>query len=181
MTEYKGTAITFLRSLLSEQPESVQRSFESAPSSEDIEQFRSVLAISNIPIAYATRLYLAAAPALYPDDAVEIGLRRIGRALARDNLSGIYRLVLKVLTVSMLIAQCARLWRTYHSTGNASTRRVSDKHYLLLVTDCPDLPELYREFVCGFVEGAITQTGGRDPRVTKAGKPSEWSWDVTWR
>jgi hypothetical protein len=181
MTEYKGTAITFLRDLLGKQPEGVQRAFESALSSEDIELFRSVLAISNIPIACATRLYLAAAPALYPDDAVEIGLRRIGCALASDNLGGIYRLVLKVLTVRMLIEQCARLWRTYHSTGKASTRRVSDTHYLFLVAGCPDLPGLYRELVCGYIEGAIAKSGGRDPHATKAGKPSEWSWDVTWR
>jgi hypothetical protein len=181
MTEYKGTAITFLRGLLSEQPESVRTAFESALSSEDIEQLSSVLAISNVPIAYATRLYMAAAPALYPDEVVEIGLRRIGRALAYDNLSGIYRLVLKVLTVRMLIEQCARLWRTYHSAGKASTRRLSDTHYLFLVVDCPDLPERYRELVCGYIEGAVAQAGGKEPRVTKAGKPSEWSWDVTWR
>ncbi len=181
-TEYKGSAVSFLRGLMSKQPESIRAAFEQKLSAEDLQLFRATMAVSTVPIASANSMYIAAVEVLYADESRNQGLRKLGKELARDNLSGIYRLLLKVLSVEMLIDQCAKLWRTYHSSGEASVnKRSADGHYDFVVKNSPDLPEPYREFVCGYIEGAVTLTGGKDARVVKGGDPSAWTWDVSWR
>lgn len=180
MTEYKGTAIVFLRTLMAQQPDPMRQAFERSISPDDLRVFRSTLSVSMVPIEVATRLYVAACAVIYSHEPADVGLRKLGRALATDNLSGIYRLVLKVLSVRMLIEHSPRLWRTYHNSGDVRAQSLGPTHYQLIVTGSPDLPDAYREFVCGYVEGATEITGGKNPRVSKSGTPQEWRWDVTW-
>jgi uncharacterized protein (TIGR02265 family) len=181
MTEYKGTAVAFLRTLIAAQTAEARAAFEKSIAPADLEAYRAILPVSTVSIQCAANLYSATAAALHPTLSLNAGLRRVGRAVAEDNLSGIYRIVLKVLSVRMLIDQCAKLWRTYHSTGIARSEKIDDQHYLFIVADSPDLPESYREFVCGYIEGAVALTGGKNSRVTKGGHAQEWQWDVTWQ
>lgn len=178
MTTYKGTGIAFLRTLVRSHGPEKEAAFLARLSEQEREIFEKTLASTWVPLETASALLVHAAKVLYPGDVA--GLRGVGAEMAKDTLSGIYRVVIKAFTVQMLMKQTARLWGTYHRKGRARASSIHRNRAQLIVEGYPDMPERFRECNAGFVHGAIEICGGREVTVAAKGDPDAWVWDCIW-
>jgi hypothetical protein len=126
------------------------------------------------------RIYAAAAATLFPGDAK--GVWAIGRQMARDNLTGIYKILLRLTTVPFIIDQTAKLWHTYPEHGSARAEKVpGEKRGRLVVTEFPGFTACMREMLSGYVTGTLELTGARDVRVTHDDRNrAAWVWEIRW-
>lgn len=181
MGSYKGTGVVFMRELLATQSVEARQAFLAQLSHDELRTFRDILPISTVSIEYVTRLFQVGGPLFYPELGANDRLRRFGIEMARDNLRGGYRMLLKVLSVETLIKHSPHLWRTYHGQGVAHFERLGVGHGRLIVEGYPDLPADFREATCGFIHGAVDVAGATEIHVTCGGTPAAWFWDIAWR
>ncbi|MBK9263161.1 MAG: hypothetical protein IPM54_25575 [Polyangiaceae bacterium] len=132
-----------------------------------------------VPIEHATDIFDVASSLMYPSSTNAI--RELGRALARDNLGGAYRHFVRMMSVPFLIKQNALLWRAYHNAGRTEVELFDSNSVVLRVHEYPDLPERFRECMCGWLEQAIVMTGGKDVCVEKSDIEPVHKWHMTWR
>jgi hypothetical protein len=150
-----------------------------ALSEEERRVYASTLEFHWVSIEFITRLFEVAAPLVFPGRAD--GLRRVGREMAFDHLRGIYRIVLRVVTVEKVIEKSARLWSTYHQAGTAKLHRLGPKLLQFSVYDYPTLPELFRECTCGYIGGVFELCGVNDIRVSRMDESSRvWHFRMSW-
>lgn len=142
--------------------------------------YRSLVATSWVPVETATKIYVIAAPLLYPSDPAP--LRRVGRELARDNFRGVFRYLAQLSSVDGLVGKTAFLWRAFHDQGEASSERAGERHLRFVVSGYPGLPERMRETICGWLAHATELTGATSVSVTKSDEAElRYFWAVTWR
>lgn len=131
-----------------------------------------------VPIEHATEIFECVAPMVH--SATENPLRELGRALARDNLAGPYKHFVRLMSVSFLMKQTALMWRAYHNAGKPMVEQVDSNTIVLRVFDYAELPERFRECMCGWIEQAISMTGGKNVLAMKSEECSVHFWRVTW-
>jgi hypothetical protein len=107
---------------------------------------------------------------------------KIGKQQAKDDLSGIYKILVTFATIPYVIKHSAQFWKTYHETGQAKAVIVENKNECrFIVEQYPNLPERFREVILGYIEGVIELTGGKMVNVKKAeANNNGWEWFVTW-
>lgn len=132
-----------------------------------------------VPIEHGTEIFDRVAPLVYA--ASDNAIRELGRALARDNLGGPYKHFVRMMSVPLLIKQTAFVWRAYHNAGRPEVERPDSNTVVLRVHDYRDLPERFRECMCGWIEQAIAMTGGKDVCVTKSDQHAVHTWHMTWK
>jgi hypothetical protein len=176
---YKGTGVVFVRSLIKSRGAALEQRFLAALSAEERSYYATTLEFHWIPIEVITRFFEAAAPLLYPGRAD--ALRQIGREMAYDHLRGIYRIVLRVVTVEKVIEKSARLWSTYHQAGHAKLLREGPNLLLFSVYDYPTLPEAFRESTCGYIAGVFELCGVSAIRVARQDENNRvWHFRMSW-
>jgi uncharacterized protein (TIGR02265 family) len=180
MAGYKGVGLLFLRKLVRGSPGQVQAAVDHVLTDDERRVVDTCTAGAWVPVELVTKVAVTAAPLLYPG--VPDPLFRLGQELARDNLGGIYAYIVRVLTVPFLVQQTARLWRTYHDSGDATCVSREDRSIELVVRGYPSLPERFRHYMEGYVQQAVSITGVQDVRVTsRDDDPACWTWRITWR
>lgn len=132
-----------------------------------------------VPIEHATEIFEHTAPLVFPS--ADNAISELGRALARDNLGGPYKHFVRMMSVPFLIKQTALMWRAYHNAGRALVETLEPRVVLLSVFDYVELPERFRECMCGWIEQAVTMTGGKESHVSKSDGEAVHLWRVTWR
>tara|TARA_B100001750_G_scaffold230332_1_gene226672 strand:- start:5369 stop:5842 length:474 start_codon:yes stop_codon:yes gene_type:complete len=145
----------------------------------DAEVFRRVTATEWMPVDQAARIYATAVPIAFPGEPRP--LREFGREGARHNLKGVYRFLVRLISVPSLIERTAKIWERYHDTGHARTERLSDRSVRIVVEGHPTLPAALRAAIAGWTAGAVELTGAQNVRVTEGGDPTAWVWTITWR
>ena len=146
----------------------------------DRELYNNALAVSWIDVGGAARIYDTAARILYPDS--DEPLVDLGRDMAHADLTGIYKVLLRVATIPMVIERAARLWSTYHKKGDARIEREGNaKRADLIIDGYPELPQAIRVNVSGYVQGVVELTGSKNARVVHTGgRPEAWRWSISW-
>lgn len=178
--DYKGIGVVFVRSRLREAGDTVERTVVAQLTANERDVYASAMATEWVAIEVASRLFELAAPVLHPGK--PMALRLIGRDLARDNMNGVYRALLRVMSVEFVLSQSARLWGTYHRHGLARLDRVGPREVDFVVREYPRLPERFRECMCGWVGGTLELVGAKHAVVTKTDDdPNEWHWRIRWQ
>lgn len=177
---FKGTTIEYIRRLIRERGEAAEAELLSKLAPDEIEIFQNTLPLTWISPVKAGRILEISSQILYPDHPHPN--RELGRTTAIDNLTGIYRILLRIATVPMVIQKTAKLWTTYHKKGNASASREPGKNIgYLVVSDYPDLPAEIRENIIGYVGGVLSLTGAKNIEVIPdASNISAWQWKIAW-
>jgi hypothetical protein len=180
VSDYKGTGVVFVRrALAAAGPDATQAVSEGLDEAERA-LFERTVATDWVPIEFITKLFELAAVALYPG---KVGaIRLVGRDLAYDNLSGVYRYIVRVLTIPFVMDQSAKLWHTYHRHGRSEVVRLTSHSVTFVVHDYPRLPERFRECMCGYIAGTLELCGGRDVAVAKYdADPNAWEFRMVWK
>ena len=179
MSHFKGSGLLFLRKEFKNRGEAVEKKFLDSLTPEETETFQKVLAVSWVPVDVAAQLYQKSASALFPND--RMALRRLGMMSANHDLKSIYKIMIRIATVSYVIGQAASLWRTYWDKGQASTEKEPNSntlHYIL--KDYMDFPSVFHETMCGYVQAVVELTGGKNVNVNCSKLSNEIRWTVTW-
>ncbi|MBN1548812.1 MAG: hypothetical protein JW902_19330 [Syntrophaceae bacterium] len=179
MGTYKGTGIVFLRSLLERY--SHEAAFLAGLTPEEKDVYQKTLPISWVPIQQVDALFIKAAAQLKPGASQDAGLRYIGEEMAKDNLKGLYRILIKAFTISVILKQAAKLWGVYHGQGVAKIANQEEKQVDFVVEAYPDLPERFAESVSGYIGATIAMSGAKEVRVNKEPNHSGWTWHVQWQ
>jgi hypothetical protein len=132
-----------------------------------------------VPMEHATEIFVQVAPLVYPTS--ENALRELGRAMARDNLGGPYKHFVRLMSVPFMMKQTALMWRAYHNAGRPVVESLGPTTVVLRVFEYADLPERFRECMCGWIEQAIAMTGGKDVCLTKSEQEAVHVWHMTWK
>lgn len=180
MGETKGISLVSVRKEITNQgQDTLHRFIEALP--EDLKTvFTGTFANEWIPLEKLSRTVDMAAKTLYPGDGQ--GLQRVGRIIALDHLRGVYKIFLRVVSVSFLMEQSAKLWRTYHSSGNARADNTNPgKQLQFIVSDYPDMPAAFRKSMCGYIAASVELTNAKNILVRHDdSSPLVWRWHVTW-
>jgi hypothetical protein len=179
MNGYKGTGVDFVRKLLKARGADAA-ALEQKLSPSDTETFHSATTMSWVPAETAVRIFAAAAELLYPGD--PRGVFELNRLMAKDNMSGIYRILLRVVSVPVLMARAAKLWSTYHSRGRGRAEGdPEDRAGTFIVEDYPECPLGLLPFIAGFLQGVLEMAGAKNINVAiDSSNPHQWRWRVTW-
>jgi hypothetical protein len=180
MTNCKGTNLTFLHKLLQTYGPPAVAAFDARLTPEQRAAFATALPVSWVPVDLVAAVFEAAAAVVHPNDPE--GVRKLGRALAEDNLAGIYQSLLKLATIPFAIGQVALLWRIYQDHGRAHAAQVKgENRAVLTVEEYEDLPVTIQEEIAGYVIGVGEMVGAKNIHVVRDGSdPSAWKWTITW-
>jgi hypothetical protein len=179
MAKSKGTYVVFFRTLWQGHPGS-EEVFRTQLSDEAREIYDSALPIAWVPEPIVAEMEDRIAAVLFPGS--PDGLQQIGKLQAEHDLRGVYRVLLRVITIPMLIKKAASLWSTYHDAGTADVADLTDKTATFVVEGYPDMPQSVREVTTGYIMGAVEMTRARDVQaVLDEADPNRWAWVVTWQ
>jgi uncharacterized protein (TIGR02265 family) len=174
----KGTNVVSVRRLLQAAGREAEAVTQLDPA--DAETYRSTLAVAWVPIEFIARLFAAAAPVLFPGEPRAI--RELGRTIARDNLTGIYRMLLRIVSIPFAIERASSLWSTYNDSGDASITRVGEDRARMTVANYAAFPEATVEETAGYIEGVALLCGAKSIDVQTSRPTSDsFVFDVTWR
>jgi hypothetical protein len=181
MATTKAAGVMFLRKLLAEHGEKAEHAFLAALKPAEVKLFQTALPVTRLELPFMARFYQTATDILYPGD--PLGLWKIGHAMAKDNLSGIYKFLIMFATVPYLAKQVASIWNTYYDTGKAHAELTKDqKASTVCVDDFPSLPAEIRTLTTGFIHGTVEFTSVKSVQVTlDESSPNAWKWLVSWQ
>jgi hypothetical protein len=175
----KGTSMVHLRHLVRSAPASAAARLAKALSPEDALAFEATQTMTWISVDTWARIAAVAAPLVFPDEPDP--LHALGRDNARHDLNGVYKILVRMMTVPFVVEQSAKLWRTYHSSGEGQCYRIGERELHFDVIGYPDLPEVIRVSTSGYCEGTIAMTGAKGVRVTHiVDDPQRWRWHIFW-
>jgi hypothetical protein len=176
----KGAAIVFTRDCLEKLSQEQQKAFFSVLPRESVLAFKAIMPIHWMPLLMAAQIMEAAAPILYPSAANP--LYQLGHAMARNTLTGIYKILLRITTVSYVLGQGTKIWRTLNNKGRIWVERAEDKNQAVFcVADYPELPDNFRKVITGYIAGGWELTGSKNILVTEHFEnSSQWRWEFTW-
>ncbi len=180
MPLYKAMPLVLVRRWVRAKGDAVERALIDGLNEAEQQTYASLVATAWVPVEFATKVYVLAAPVLYPEDPRP--LRQLGRDLAKDNFKGVFRFVLRVVSVETLMEKTSTLWRSFHDQGQATLRREGEHLVRFELRDYPGLPEPMRESIAGWLTQAVELTGAKDVRVNRAGSDGDvWAWMIHWR
>jgi len=180
MAKYKAALIILVRKLMREHGEITEKEFLARLTPDDLRAYNTSIQVTWLPVEQATRILAIAADVLFPND--PLSLRKLGREEAKDNLTGIYKILLNLMSISAMIEQSPRMWRMYHDQGQAHTERNGNDHKgAVVVEGYPELPEANREIFAGFLEQVMKKANLKNAQVTRDDvNPNAWKWIITW-
>ena len=136
-------------------------------SAADASIWKTTLPMAWVPVDTVARMFVVAADVLFADDVSP--LRALGRASAHDGLKGVYRMLMKVVSIPYAMEQSARLWATYNDRGAVSVEH--DKRTttaVFAVKGYPSFPDACVEETAGYIEGLVQLCGSRVTSLTHA-------------
>jgi hypothetical protein len=179
MPNYKGAPIVVLRGKIRERGHEVEEALRQQLPVETRRIYDTLVATAWIPIGDAQRILDEAALILTPDQPDPHFA--LGKVMAHEMLTGVYRFIVRVVTVPFLVEQSATLWGKYHDTGTASSDRPHSHSARMIVRGYPSLPEGMRKITAGWIASSVEQTGEKNVHVRTNNSPAAWDWLVSWR
>jgi hypothetical protein len=179
MNKTKASGIDFLRKQMKKKGSEFETEFVAGLSPEEARLYRTATASAWVDLKVLSDLLENGARKLYPGNAFP--LCEFAREEGKFALSGFYKILFKVLSVSVLVEQTAKLWNIYYDQGVATVENISKNSGTLVVEDFSDLPKNNREIVLGYTIGALEIIGAKNIRSTvDESNPNRWKWIFIW-
>jgi hypothetical protein len=182
MASLKGTDIISIRTLIRKKGAAAEASWLAGLSPETIKIYNVLLPVSWVPLERASEIMETAAQVVYPGEKNAVAL--LAADYARDHFSGIYKILLPMLTTpATLIQKVSHLWKTFYDTGSAAVAAsdVAAKWAVLEVTGIPELTAVNRQFIGAWSAAALGLTHAKHVSVAHEDKdPARWIWRFQW-
>jgi hypothetical protein len=179
MNTLKATDIVTLRKILREKGADPERVVVERLSPEAKTAYENVLATSWISQAVEKEIMESCLRELFPGEPQ--GFRLLGKLLAQHNLTGVYKVFLRIPTIEFIMKRVGDLWRMFFQIGSAKVEITAPHHGLLTVSGYPDFMPYQRELVAGYIQGIMGLAGAHQVQTTQLSfDPSAWKWEITW-
>jgi len=107
---------------------------------------------------------------------------QLGRMLALETMSGIYRVFFRIPSVSFVMKRTANMWRMFNAAGNARTDDLGPGRAVMTVTDAMDFEPYQCDLVTGYIQAVLELAGAKGINVTFDGSnPTAWRWEIAWK
>jgi len=181
METYKAAFIDLVRREIDRQGPARAQAFYAALSPEDREKFGALLPMAWISPEQGGRIVAAAAQAFF--GSAPEPLFEMGRQQAIHDMTGMYRVLLKVASVPMVIRRAAQMFQAYHKQGSATVEHASGTTSgTFIIHDYPGLTSPIRATVGGFIAGLLELTGAKAIQVRAIeNDPNAWRWELSWQ
>ncbi|MCD4814165.1 hypothetical protein K8S19_10805 [bacterium] len=162
MGEYKANQIIVIQDMFKKQPQD-EAAFIGTLLPEELEAYTKAMPISWFAIEVSASITTKAMPFLYPGE-LDKAYFKFGEHLARSDLSGMYRIMVRISSVPFLLDQTAKLWKLYHRQGHMRMQK-KERSAELLIEDYPDFPVANHKVMMGYIYGAVALTGAKEVKV----------------
>lgn len=176
----KVAAVIYIRELIHDKGREAEIRYLNSLSPEDGQCFQKLLPSNKLPIEQLSKYCELAVPVLFPDKSLDQGLRQLGYQNAKNDMKGIYRVLLKIASVETVIKNAAVIWKTYHDEGQAFVRRLKANQYDFIVEKYPEITKCFRNITDGYITGLLELTGAKNIKVIRDdADPNAWKWLIT--
>jgi uncharacterized protein (TIGR02265 family) len=180
MARMKATDIVTLKKVLRSRTDDSEQRLLSKLSPNLCDLYQNSLAFAWNEIDQQTQLYHQAAHLLFP--AHPHALHQLGRTIAQQVYTGIYRVLLRIPSTEFLIGQGERVWRTYFDEGKFGIKRLGPQKLEVIISDFPDLPKDLRDYIAGHIQALLELAGAKGISVMAEAQSSQpWCWQVSWQ
>jgi len=184
MGKIKAIVIVRLRQqVFPSQAKDVEAKYLEALAPDERAFYQSALPSTRIPLAQAMVMICKAAEILYPGRG-DAALRELGRMQAHADMTGLYKVLMRVVTVAYAVKQAAALWRQYHDQGEARVEQdpAVPGAAAFVVTGYPEAPRSFTFYNAGYIAGVLELTGATNVDVSvNFDNPQAWRTEVRWR
>jgi hypothetical protein len=180
MPVIKGVNIIALKKLVKERGELFETTYLDKLSPKGRELYDSVIATTWVKSEDETELMVTGAKQLFPGDPKP--MVQLGRALANQNMTGIYKIFLKIPTIPFIIKRVANIWSSFYQEGKAEVISVQDHSLTMQVTELPDIEDYQTDITCGYILELLDITGSKNASVNYDGSdPKAFKWHISWQ
>lgn len=109
MPKFKGTGIVVLEKLLNQKSPDAFQEFKEDLTVEERSVYDQTMPISWVPVEIAAKLSEKVAHILYSED--PDASMKLGMARANEHVNGVYRIIMKMISVNTVLERSAKLWR----------------------------------------------------------------------
>jgi hypothetical protein len=177
MPKAKSSDIVTLKTLFAGRPG--EEAFLAALTPEAGRIYRTATSSGWVDHQLAFEIYAQAAQRMYPTEREPA--RRLGREIGRIQMTGIYKIFLRIATPEFLVRRVSHLWRTFYDHGQAGIEAFTRESGVLVVRGFPELVRSQREYIAGYLIALLELTGARGVRVSlMENDPQAWRWLLAW-
>lgn len=163
MSDYKASFLGVIRRLLRDR-QIAEEMLLTKLTAEARSVFETAAMTSWIAHRHADEITATAAHLLFSQQPRPV--YEFGREQAHCDLTGIYKILLRVVSVEFAMSQTAKLWSTYHRHGHATAEKQPDRTAgAVVVKDFADITEVQLESTAGYIHGLLELTGAGEVKV----------------
>lgn len=182
MGQAKGTGLVYVRHRLKNEAHNSIDQFFKKLTEEEKKRFHIITHVSMVPIELVVKYCEEAALVLYPGLPQDESLLKLNFDMAQDQMTGIYKILLKFATPEYVINQTAKIWSTIHSQGKAYSIKEKDgQGATFYIEGYPDLPKRFFFMVKGYISGVLALVHVKNLHVTIDDTNSaKWAMHFKW-
>ena len=169
----KGINLTTTVSFIEEEfGESAKEAWLEGLDDETRHAFQYALASSWYPLELFWTNGLNACRRFAPDRLIEV-VRKWGQHSAKTQLTGIYRLLLKLGSPNMMLSAAPKMWGTFNNEGTISAPVNEKGHGVVKIEGMSLRDPLFGENLSGWIEETIRLTGIKNVTTTVIQSPRD--------
>lgn len=183
MNQIKGSSVEFLRQYIKKFDPNMESAMIKLLDGQCRQVYNQAMSVGWVPVEVMDKLLIAFAQTLYADDRLEDAMEKIGYDMGQTQLSGIYRVIIKLSTLPMFVNKSAQLWRLYYKKGTGRAYMDSkSKTAVFSVKNYPDLPLSLRLATIGFIKAVGMLAGLNQVTVEHHQEQKRlWLWVASWQ
>jgi len=179
MANVKATDIVIIRDMLKDR-ENDLRTLTSQLTPDALKVFQTTLSLNWIPLAIEAEILQAAAGLFFPSDARP--LFKLGHMVAGKQFTGIYKLFLRIPSVSFIVKNVSSTYNTLMDSGKARIDDLTSNGATFAISGLSELTSIQREYISGVITCILELAGAKNLNVVKVeNNPQEWKCKISWK
>jgi hypothetical protein len=181
MGNAKCTSFISIKNYWGNQGPDTEKKFMETLSPELLDMYRRLAPNQWFSITQTLDLEEAMAKFIFPEEPEATNLCKLGSFMAKLDLNGLTKLLLKVTSVAYAVQQATVIWHSYHDQGEPFVQQHGKNHLRFLVFDYPDLPPRYSMVLAGWIQGLLEICGAKHTKVTLRQAIPHIAFDIRWK
>jgi hypothetical protein len=179
MANVKATDIVIIREMLKDKGNDYINALASTLKPETFKILNTTLSINWVPLKIEAEIIQETSKLLFPNDPRP--LFRMGHKVAGKQFTGIYKLFLRIPSVSFIIKNISATYKTMNDKGSARIDGLTSNSGTFVISELPEQTAVQREYICGVISCVLELAGAKNIKIAKIeNDPNEWKWNISW-
>lgn len=102
--------------------------------------------------------------------------------VAGKQFTGIYKLFLRIPSVSFIVKNVSSTYNTLMDSGKARIDDLTSNGATFAISGLSELTSIQREYISGVITCILELAGAKNLNVVKVeNNPQEWKWKISWK